>query len=196
VIQGTTVVGSASPVMLKIENRYETISKGDYIEYTVTYKNIGKSTLLNPILQVIVPKGIVVRNATKGNYDSDTQTLTVELEDLKAGEEGQIFVQGYVESMPSDVMQVVSTALLVYTNTNSAQENAIAYVLNKPKEFVNGNSLGAAAFFSGLFGGTCLIGWLLLIIAILLIILIIRRYFYRPVSNTHVYNGVNGNHQH
>jgi hypothetical protein len=194
VIQGTTVTGSASPVMLKIENRYETIGKGDTIEYVVTYKNIGNSTLINPILQVITREGIIITNSSKGTYSEETRTLTVELDDLISGEEGILYVQGYVKYMPSDTAKIVTTALLVYTNTNNAQENAIAYVLNIPKGFYE-NSLGAAAFLNG-FWGFGLIGWLLIIIIILLIILIIRRYFYRPatvpVYNNPLYNNPNG----
>jgi uncharacterized repeat protein (TIGR01451 family) len=193
VIQGTTVIGQTSPVMLKIENRYEAISKGDTIEYTVTYKNIGKSILRNPILQVIVPGSVTVRNTSRGTYQEDTRTLTVELDDLYPNEEGVLYIQGHVVSNVEDTAKIVSTALLVYTNTNSAQENAIAYVLNVPKQFFSSsNNLGASAFFGGLFGGVCggfgLIGWLLLIIIILLIILLIRKYFYLPRTNYN--NGV------
>ncbi|MGD9581040.1 MAG: hypothetical protein AB7V50_06685 [Vampirovibrionia bacterium] len=185
--------------MLKIENRYEAIGRGDTIEYTVTYKNIGKSTLRNPILQVITPEGITIRNASRGTYQEDTRTLTVELDDLTAGEEGVMYVQGYVTSIQEGYAKIVTTALLVYTNTNGSQENAIAYVLNIPKNF-NGNALGASAFFSGLFGGSnCslgLIGWLLLIIVILLIILIIRRYFFTPRNNTYINQNIPQNPTH
>lgn len=193
VIQGTTVIGQTSPVMLKIENRYEAISKGDTIEYTVTYKNIGKSILRNPILQVIVPGSVTVRNTSRGTYQENTRTLTVELDDLYPNEEGVLYIQGHVVSNVEDTAKIVSTALLVYTNTNSTQENAIAYVLNVPKQFFSSNNnLGASAFFGGLFGGVCggfgLIGWLLLIIIILLTILLIRKYFYLPRTNYN--NGV------
>ncbi len=183
VVQGTTVVGSESPIMLKIENRYQSIGVNDIIEYTVTYKNIGKVTLTHPILQVIVPKGIILTNYTQGTYAEDTNTLTVQLSDLAAGEEGFINLQGQVVSMPSDTAQIVTTAVLVYTNKNGSQENAMAYVLNSQKVISN-NLLGASAFFSGIFPSS-LIGWLFLIILILLLILVARSlYNRRDVTTT------------
>jgi len=171
---GTTVTGSASPIMLEIENRYESIGVRDSIDYTITYKNISKSILTDSVLQVVVPKGITIVNASEGTYSNDTHTLSVELDDLIPGEDGVVYMEGYVNSIPRDQAKIVSTAILVYTNTNDAQENAIAYVLNVPKD-LNGNLLGASAFWSG-FGGFGLIGWLLLIILILLIIIIARSY--------------------
>lgn len=192
--QGTTVIGTASPIMLKIENRYQAIGMGDVIDYTVTYKNIGKSLLTKPVLQVIIPRGITLTNASRGTYALDTNTLTVELEDLTPGAEGVVYLQGRVDEIPTNVAQVVTTAILVYTSPSGAQENAIAYVLNNPKVlFANtavDNNLGAAAFFAGL-GRIGLIGWLIIIILILLAILLTRRYYSRQVVHT---TGPNGSH--
>lgn len=192
--QGTTVIGTASPIMLKIENRYQAIGMGDVIDYTVTYKNIGKSLLTKPVLQVIIPRGITLTNASRGTYALDTNTLTVELEDLTPGAEGVVYLQGRVDEIPVNVAQVVTTAILVYTSPSGAQENAIAYVLNNPKVlFANtavDNNLGAAAFFAGL-GRIGLIGWLIIIILILLAILLTRRYYSRQVVHT---TGPNGSH--
>ncbi len=174
VVQGTTVIGTQSPIMLKIENRYQQIGVGDIVDYTVTYKNIGKTLLTRPVLQVILPPGITVINSSRGTYAADTNTLTVQLEDLVPGGEGVVYLQGRVDLITSGVAQIVTTAILVYTSPSGAQENAIAYVLNSPRDI--GNVLGASAFWSGLWN-MGLIGWLLLIILILLIILLTRRYY-------------------
>ncbi len=191
IVQGTTVVGTSSPIMLKIENRYQTISVGDIVDYTVTYKNIGKVVLTNPVVQVVIPRGITLVRSSAGTYSTDTNTLTVPIQDLQPNEEGVIYLQGHVDSISSYLSQVVTTAILVYTNPNKAQENAIAYVLNDPREIIVNNvnnNLGAAAFFLGFFP-TTLLGWLLLILLILLIILVTRRYYRR--STVHV-SGPNG----
>ena len=176
-IQGTTVVGVSSPIQLKIENRYESIGRGDEIDYTITYKNIGKTTLTDSVLQVVVPEGIVITNSSKGSYVNDTHTLTVLLNDLSPKEEGVVYMQAKVNSIPSDMAKVVTTAILVYTNKSGVQENAIAYVLNIPKSGDN-SLLGAAALFGGL-SSMSLIGWLLLILLVLLIILLVRKYFFQ-----------------
>jgi len=185
IVQGTTVVGTASPIMLKIENRYQYIGVGDTIEYAVTFKNIGKSTLTNPVLQIMVPKGITLTNATRGTYSSDTNTLTVPLPNLLPGAGDVLFAQGHVDSIPDNTAQIVTTAVLVYTAPNTAQENAIAYVLNGPKD--GNNLLGAAALFGGL-GSLSLVGWLLLAIIILALVLLARKMFEKnsqPTTSSH-----------
>lgn len=191
---GVTRIGMESPIMLKIENKYELFNIGDTVDYTVTYKNIGNTKLVKPLLQVILPQYVTFVNASRGTYAPETMTLSVPLEDLLPQGEGVVYVQGRVNSLPNNNSNIVSTALLVYTAPSSAQENAIAYVLNHENGFNNTN-LGAAAGFLN-FWGLGLLGWLLLLILILLIILIARTYrsrydntYYapyvapRPVSN-------------
>jgi uncharacterized repeat protein (TIGR01451 family) len=174
--QGTTVIGTESPIMLKIENRYQSFRIGDSVDYTITYKNIGNRTLTNPILQVVLPKGVTYLNSSRGTYSSDTYTLTVSLEDLTAGHEGVVYLQGRVDSIDSGNAQIVTTAILVYTSQRGAQENAIAYVLNNPITGSSGFGLGAAALFGSMFG-MGILGWLLLLILILLAILLFRKIY-------------------
>ena len=169
--QGTTVIGTESPIMLKIENRYQSFKVGDSVDYTITYKNISSRTLTHPILQVILPKGVTYLNSSRGTYVSDTYTLTVSLEDLVPNVEGVVYVQGRVDSIDSGNAQIVTTALLVYTARNGAQENAMAYVLNNPVGSV-GFGLGAAALCGGMFG-MGIIGWLIILILVLLAILLL-----------------------
>ena len=179
--QGTTVIGTESPIMLKIEDRYQTIRVGDGIDYTVTYKNISNRTLTHPILQVILPKGITFLNSSRGTYSSDTYTLTISLEDLVPNVEGTVYLQGRVDSIDTGNAQIVTTALLVYTARNGAQENAMAYVLNNPEG--GNNNLTALAIFGSMFG-MGILGWLLLLILILLAILLYRKLYRKPYSTT------------
>jgi len=174
VVQGATVYGSTSPLILEITDRYQSIGIGDLIDYTVYYKNISSSRLTNPMVQVYVPSGITITNVSNGTYSEDERTLSVPINDLNPGEEGHIYLQARVDTLSADLAQVVTTAILVYTNPNGAQENAMAYVLNNPK-INNSNLLGASAFFGGIFNFG-LIGWLIIIILIMLILLIARSY--------------------
>ena len=173
--QGTTVIGTESPIMLKIENRYQSFRVGDSVDYTITYKNISNRTLTHPVLQVILPKGIAFLNSSRGTYSSDTYTVTVSLEDLVPNVEGIVYVQGRVDSIDSGNAQIVTTALLVYTAKNGAQENAMAYVLNNPI-VSSGFGLGAAALFGSMFG-IGILGWMILLILILLAILLFRKIY-------------------
>ncbi|HNW71619.1 MAG TPA: hypothetical protein PKZ36_00605 [Candidatus Paceibacterota bacterium] len=180
IYQGTTVVGTESPIMLKIENRFQTIQIGDTIDYTVTYKNISNKKLKDSLLQVILPKGITFLKASRGTYSSDTYTLSIPLDTLDPGDEGEVYLVGEVDSIEAENVQVVTTALLVYTTPKGAQENAIAYVLNNP--IISNAGLAALALFGWLFR-MGIIGWLLLIILILLIILLVRKYYYNKRVN-------------
>lgn len=175
ITQGSTVSSSMSPIMLRIENKYKTIGVGDMVDYVVTYKNIGKTKLTNPMIQVVLPKGITFVNTSAGEYSESDRTMSAPLEDLNPEKEGVIYLQGKVENIDPNLAQIVTTTLLIYTNENGAQENAIAYVLNSPKEQ---NLLGASAFTGKMFGFN-LIDWLLLIIVIMILALISRSIFKR-----------------
>lgn len=168
-----TRVGAESPIMLKIENRYEIFRIGDIVDYTVTYKNIGKTTLTNPLLQVVLPKHVAYTNSSRGTYSFESNTLNVPLETLTPNAEGVVYLQARVISLPENHSQIVTTALLNYTNTNGAQEDAMAYVLNRDDLNFN-NDLSANALFASGFMPDTLCGWLLLIIIIILIALLIR----------------------
>lgn len=170
----TTRTGVESPVMLKIENRYQVFRIGDIIDYTVTYKNIGNDTLRNPLLQVILPAHVQYTNSSRGTYAVETNTLSVPLQDLQKDEGGVVYVQGVVISLPENNAEIVSTALLAYTNSIGAQEDAMAYVLNRGAYDIANNNLSANALFASGFLPGDLCGWLLIIVFILLMALLIR----------------------
>jgi uncharacterized repeat protein (TIGR01451 family) len=173
--------------MLKIENKYQTIGVGDIVDYTVYYKNISNSTLTNPMVQVFIPQGITLINTSIGTYSASDRTLSAPIANLNPGDEGVIYLQGRADSLDINLAQIVTTAILVYTNPNGAQENAMAYVLNNPR-LLNGNVLGASAFFGNIFGMS-LIGWLIIIILIMLLILLARSINgRRTVTTTTVHN--------
>ncbi len=171
VTQGKTVYGSASPLVLEIGNKYQTLNVGDEIEYFVHYKNISNSVLSYPMIQVYIPEGIEVKNISSGTYSERDRILSIPLPNLNPDDEGIVYVQAEVDSIDNQLSQIVTTAVLVYTNPNGAQENAMAYVLNMPGD--TGNMLGASAFIGG-FGNMGLVCWLLIILLILLIVLIVR----------------------
>ena len=178
VVQGTTVVGTASPILLNITNKYELIGQGDLIDYVVDYKNIGSAILTRPMVQVVLPTNVTLINASRGTYSVDDHTLSVPLEDLLVGQEGVVYLQVRVDSIPLNNSQIVTTAILVYTSANGSQENAMAYVLNSPKltgVVAGDNNLAGNAFFAGLLS-IGLLGWLLILLLILIIVLISRSY--------------------
>ncbi|MDQ5971363.1 MAG: hypothetical protein QG566_309 [Patescibacteria group bacterium] len=171
-----TRIGAESPIMLKVENRYQCFNNGNTVDYVVTYQNIGSTTLTNPLLQVVLPVHVAFANTSQGTYAPSTHTVSIPLENLDPNKGGVIYVQGQVISLPDNNSEIVTTALLAYTNANGAQENAMAYVLNNQcyENNLGASVLGANALFAGGFWPTTLCGWLLLIIILILIALLIR----------------------
>ncbi len=195
IIQGTTIIGNASPVRLTISNKYQLIGAGDLIDYVVTYKNIGKNKLIRPMVQVVLPTNVTLINSSRGTYSVDTHTLSAPIEDLESGQEGIINLQARVDSIPLNNSQIVTTAILVYTNPNGAQENAMTYVINIPKLIggtattlvTDGSVLGGSVLFGGLFS-IGLLGWLLILLLIMLIVLISRSFNRRAPNDVIVHN--------
>lgn len=181
-VEGKTVIGSESPVMLRIENKYQYVGIGDIMDYVIFYKNISNQTLKSPMLQVYIPQGITVLNASRGTYSVEDMKLTVPLETLYPDQEGVVYIQARVDSLNINLAQIVTTAVLVWTTPNNAQENVMAYVLNNPR-LNNNNLLGASAGSVGILG-IGLVGWLFIILFILLLILLTTSY-YRPINRTH-----------
>ncbi|MFH1608679.1 MAG: hypothetical protein ABH951_01515 [Patescibacteria group bacterium] len=177
-----TNAGTGSPIMLKIENRFEFVEAGDNINYTITYKNIGKVTLKDSVIQVVVPKGIDMTKASRGTYSNDTHIFTIDLGELVKNAEGEIFLDADLDFIPAGTEKIVTTAVLVYTNPNGVQESATAYVLNVPKGDSNNFSGAAAALFGGIISMS-LIGWLILILLVLIMILITRNVMQRKNQN-------------
>lgn len=173
---GTPKTQAEALASVDISNKYEIVRKGDIVDYTITYKNTGKTTLKNSILQIYLPQEIMYTNSSRGSYNQSNNELVVYLEDLKSGEEGVVYMQGEVINLPSNYPQIATTAMLVYTNEKNAQENVLDTVLNRAGEAVRSNTnLQASAFFSWL-GSLSLCFWLFLIILILLAILFSRLY--------------------
>jgi uncharacterized repeat protein (TIGR01451 family) len=183
--QGTTVVGEKSPVLLTISNKYKMIAAGDIVDYVVTYKNIGNAILLKPMVQVVLPTNMTLINSSRGTYSIDTHTLSAQVEDLAPGQEGAIYLQAKVDSIPLNNSNIPTTAIFIYTSTTGSQENAMAYVVNNP--LVEGNTvvvddtnstLGGAALF-GSMGSIGLVGWLVIILLILVLIMVARSFYDR-----------------
>jgi hypothetical protein len=148
------------------------------------------------MVQVVLPTNVTLINSSRGTYSVDTHTLSAPIEDLEAGQEGIINLQARVDSIPLNNSQIVTTAILVYTNPNGAQENAMTYVINVPKIIggvattvttTDGGVLGSAVIFGGLFS-IGILGWLLIILLIMLIILASRSFNRRNPNNVAVQN--------
>ena len=160
---------------LEITNKYELVRLNDLIDYTITYKNTGKTKLVNSKLKVFLPEYIDYINSQRGNYDRSTRELTVNLENLNPADGGVLYMQGRVIDTPVNNTQIVTSAMFEYINEKNANESVMAYVVNRTGENINNTNLAAGAFFAWL-GSLSLCFWLFLIILILLAIMFSRMY--------------------
>jgi hypothetical protein len=119
-------------------NRTE--EKGSSVASPVSHKELGDKNKTEWVERT--------KQTSDVNPYKSEKTVLLMSQGSKKEDEGVTYLQGVVNSIDSDTAQVVTTAILVYTNPNGAQENAIAYVLNTPK--ATGNVLGASAFWTGL----------------------------------------------
>ncbi len=182
---GTTIsTGTGNgDIMLTIDSRYENVYMGDIVDYTLIYKNISGKTLQNATLRVLFPQNINFRNSSIGDYSLADHALTIQLGTLIPNQTGTFYIQGVVANSARLGELLVTTASLVYTDPKGAQQEAIAYEMNRVS--TSRNPLLGLAFFSGFgFFPDTLLGWLLLLLVIFALVYLARRlYTRRPTPN-------------
>jgi uncharacterized repeat protein (TIGR01451 family) len=163
---------------LKIETRFQTVSAGDTIDYTVTYKNIAnRTTLKDVVVELQFPENVDYVQSTRGLYSTLDSRLTLDVGTLAPQAEESFFVQAKVnfKAKNGDVLSTSGTAS--YVTPSNTQGVVKAFAMNTVSN--NGNSfLAGLALFGadGILPHT-LAGWLLLILVIFLIVMLGRRAF-------------------
>ncbi len=178
VVVPTTVVsgtGTASLLTLEIDTRFETVAVNDVLSYTVTYRNISRVDVHDAILHIQFPKEVQFVRASRGDYSAPDNTLTVVLGTVRHGEEGKIFIDGKVATLAKDKDVLVTSATLAYATPSNAQEEVIAYEINK----VSRTSSNLLGFALGAGWPTTLLGWLFFLFILLVLIVLAMKLFGR-----------------
>jgi hypothetical protein len=173
----TVVVARSAPSLLelRIESVYANMCVNGDLEYRVYYRNISSQTLENTVLRVTLPKELTYIQANRGKFEIIDRTLTIDLGEVRAGEQGEVTLRARVNREAVVGNLAVATATVVYTNTISrGQEDAIAYSLITVSDDCP-NLLGASAFGIWSFLPDTLIEWLLLILIILALVVLVRQ---------------------
>ena len=165
--------GGSAFLQLAITDQSQSIIPGDSLNYVVTYQNISGLTLSNVVINVILPTGVTFRQASQGVLTTNN-TVAVSVGTLLPVAQGTITIQAGTDVTIVPGNNLVTTATAAFTLPSSAQDSAVAYVLNN---IVNQNQLAGLALFGNGFFPTTLLGWILLI-GLLLILILIARYFY------------------
>ena len=184
--------GGSAYISLAITDQFANIAPGDTITYTVTYQNISGVTLSNAILNVILPTGVVFRQASQGLLTTNN-TVAATLGTMLPNAQGTITITAVAPTTVTN-NNLVTTATIAFTTPSKAQDSAIAYVLNTVG---SQNNLAGLALFGAGFFPTSLLGWILLLGILLILILIARYYYHRtyaqrlvavaPAANNHYY---------
>jgi hypothetical protein len=173
----TVAVARSAPSLLelRIESIYANMCVNGDLEYKVYYRNISSQTLENTVLRVTLPKELTYIQSNRGKFEIIDRTLTIDLGQVRAGEQGEVTLRTRVNRQAVTGNLTVATATVVYTNTiTRAQEDAIAYSLITVSDDCP-NLLGASAFGIWSFLPNTLIEWLLLILIILVLVVLVRQ---------------------
>jgi hypothetical protein len=177
--QQTVVVANSVPSLLelKVASMYDRMCVGGDMDYTVTYHNLSNTRLDDTVLQITLPKELDYVGGSRGNYDSGTRVVTIDLGTVQGGEEGSVTIRARVTSQAAEGKLAVMTATVVYTNSvTRAQESAIAYSLITVSPDCP-NLLGASVYGFGSFLPHTLLEWLLLILVILALVILGRNLY-------------------
>jgi uncharacterized repeat protein (TIGR01451 family) len=152
---------------------------GDEINYTITYQNVGNTTVTNLNLQVSLPAEVDYMFSNPNNPFRNGNNLTFNLGTLRAGAQGTVTIRVKVRENIAPGTVLNFPAILSYVDVNgqtqSISANVTAEVFRDGASV--GNFLGANIFGSGIFLPSNLFGWLLLIILILILIALGRYLF-------------------
>ncbi len=172
----TSGTGNGSAyVSLSITDQSQNVYPGDTINYLVSYQNISKVTLSNAVLNVILPTGVTFRQSSQGVLTTNN-TVAVTLGTLIPAQQGTVSITAVADQGIAAGNNFVTTATLAFTTPSTAQDSAIAYVLNNTG---SQNSLAGLALFGTGFFPNSFFGWIILLLLVLILALIARYFYHR-----------------
>jgi hypothetical protein len=153
------------------------------VEYQVNYRSLTNRTLVNTVIKVLLPEEFEYLTATRGVYSAENKTLTLNIGEFRAGEQGTIIVRARVLPSAQIGKTVVVTGYANYTVPADTQflayqDEVVAYALTTIREaqFITGQTGSVAAGFFGSDLGM-VFGWLLLLLILLAIIYMLRKLY-------------------
>lgn len=187
VIPEERIIANSAPslLFLRIDDRREDLTCSDVVDYQVVYKNVSAITLQKAVLEVQLPSGMrYVKSSGGGSYSEMTHAVTFDIGTVLPGQEDAKFIQADMDCTLVDSDILVANASMSYTNpTTLAQEEAVAYDLDKFFTITNGRGLTGAAIFGAGFLPNSLLGWLVLVLIILALAYLVRLFIPGVAAN-------------
>lgn len=169
---------------LVIDNDEDEVRQGDIVTYSIFYENISDIELENATLIIDIPEEMRVMSTSGDRVRESEGDLTVNLGDLRPGEDDTIKVTGRMSKRSSDD-QVIARADVIYGVGSARNTETVTDFDIDDFDGIVG-ALGASAIGAGFFP-TTIFGWLLLLGIVLVIIWAVRRFYYRTPLATEEY---------
>jgi uncharacterized membrane protein len=181
----THVVTSGGPgdlVTLDIDNNQEIATRGQFVQYEVTYGNTSSRDLENVGLYITLPKVARFISSTDGVYTRRDHAVYEAVGDLDAGEEEELTITVRIGGA-SDGEPVVAEAILAFESTEDG-DDALLNAIEFDSDTYSAAGFDLAAGLFGLEMPTTFVGWLILLFVLVLIILL-AQYLYRKYRENH-----------
>lgn len=171
----STYVSSSNLLGLNIEANLDSVSVGDIVTYTVSYKNVSGKELKNVVMKIDLPKEVNLRKTTLGEYSDSTHSIVISILGIPKDVKGQFTVITEVNKLAKETPVLIASVEGVYDNPSNEEVkgNSIAFSVVDVDD--SNSNLTAGSLNSGKFFPTSLIGWLLIIFIIFLIVIIARK---------------------
>jgi uncharacterized repeat protein (TIGR01451 family) len=160
---------------LDLSSSLEKVSVGNTLTYTVSYKNNSGKDLKNVVMQVQLPKEVVLKSSTLGGYSKSSHSVVISVETLPKEAKGEFFIIVDVLKSAQGESVIIASLLGIHDHPTKLGEkvDSLQYSI---VEIVGGNiNQSASSIFSGKFFPTSFVGWLLIVLIIFFIILIARK---------------------
>lgn len=175
-----------SLLRLDIDDNQDIVFHNSQVTYNVRWENISMIDLDDIDIKINLPSEIQVTNISRGRFDPSQNAVFYNIQELNAGESGEMFVSGIVGRGTVGNL-VTAEAEAAYDNpVNRAQENAKDFDINE----YGVQFAGVTASVFGLANVTFL-GWLVILLG-LFIIFLVARYLYLEREELRAQSYVNG----
>ena len=158
-----------SLIRLEINDNKEQVTSGENLTYEITWENISDIDLDDLDLNISIPNEVQILSSSRGRLDQDRNSVFYTINNLDAGENGSMTVNGIVnDGRLGDAL--TADAIIAFNNPiNDAQENAQDYDVD---EYVVLTAVGTASVFG--LANITLLGWLTILLGLFIVFLVAR----------------------
>jgi uncharacterized repeat protein (TIGR01451 family) len=186
----TIAIIQVTPLMLSLVPDRDRVVPGDTVNYTVNYKNDGKSSLAGASLQVVLPVGMDFQSSDKNFVREENNSYRADIGSIDAEGQGSVTLRAVVGKDVPNGKVLTANAVMSYNDAflkkqidvntysnvvadSNARMGAAVSNANAPVNASLAAGIGTATK-SGFFPQS-LLGWIGLILLIAVLVILIRK---------------------